>query len=148
MTIGTSIIERALQKIGAHSVISPASAESLAEGKDALNSMLEMWLSEGIDFGFAPLDAIGDDLDEPRDVTNGIVFNLAIWMAPDFDNGKVVVSQTLKGRAQASFYTIAQIYRVEVIPAKVVSSTLPRGAGHRQGFQDQIFFSQGDTISN
>ena len=148
MSTGTKIVQDALRKIGAHSKTSPADAESLELGKDALNSMLEMWLSEGIDFGFAPLDNIGDDLDEPRDVTNGIVFNLAIWMAPDFDNGKVVVSPILKGRATASFYTIAQIYRVEVIPAKVVSSTLPRGAGHRQGFQDQVFFSQGDTISN
>ena len=78
MSAGTEIIQEALRKIGAHSEVSPASAESILVGKSALNSMLEMWLSKGIDFGFAPLDAPGDDLSEPPDTRNGISSNLAI----------------------------------------------------------------------
>ena len=109
MSDGTSIIQKALQKIGAHSVISPASAEAILVGKDALNSMIEMWLSKGIDFGFAPLNAPGDDLNEPADTRNGIIFNLALILAPDFDNGKTVVSRDLKDIARSEFNTIKRL---------------------------------------
>lgn len=148
MSTGTDIIQKALQEIGAHSVVSPASAESILAGKDALNSMLEMWLSKGIDFGFSPLDAPGDTLDEPPDVRNGIISSLAIILAPNFDNGKGVVSPELRSIANSQFHTIQRIYRKVTIPKKVVSSTLPRGAGSEQGILDSAFYDVGDRINN
>lgn len=134
--------------IGAHSVVSPASAESILVGKDALNSMLEMWLSKGIDFGFAPLDAPGDTLSDPPDVRNGIISNLAIWLAPNFDNGKDIVSVNLRNLARSEFQTIQRLYRGLTIPRKVVSSTLPKGSGNDQGFFESTFYGVGDTINN
>lgn len=149
MTTGTKIVQDALRKIGAHSVAAPADAEFLELGKNNLNSMLEMWLSRGINFGFSPLKVIGGELDEPADVRNGIICNLAIWMAPDFDNGKVVVSPELRGQARSQFHTIDRLYRSVTIPAKVVSSTLPRGQGNSDnGFRNQAFFKKGDIITN
>jgi len=148
MSDGTTIIQKALQRIGAHSVISPASSEAILVGKDALNSMIEMWLSKGIDFGFAPLDAPGDDLNEPADTRNGIISNLAIFLAPDFDNGKTVVSQDLKNIARSEFNNIKRLYRKVVVPDKVVSSTLPKGAGSDSLFLDSRYFNRGDRIKN
>lgn len=148
MSTGTDIIQKALQLIGAHSIVSPASAESILTGKDALNSMLEMWLSKGIDFGYSPLDVPGDALGEPPDVRNGIISSLAMTLAPNFDNGKGIVSTELRNLANSQFFTIQRIYRSITIPNKVVSSTLPKGAGNDQGILDSAFYNKGSTITN
>lgn len=145
MSTGTEIIKDALQKIGAHSVATPANPEAIEAGRKALNSMCEMWLSEGIRFGFTPLKVPGDDLNEPADARNGIVFNLAIMLAPDFGKD---VSSNLNRMATTTFAKIRNIYEVVTVPDRVVSSTLPKGQGNHESFgSDQTFFRDGETVS-
>jgi len=146
MSTGTEIIERALQGIGAHSIVSPASPSSIVLGKEKLNSMLEMWLSQGIDIGFTPLDAPGDELSEPNDTKNGIIANLSLELAPDFDNGKQIVSPELRRNAKVGFTNIKNLYQKITIPQKVVSSTLPKGAGNRRWGNRRVFFPKGGTV--
>lgn len=148
MSTGTSIIKRALQMIGAHSVLSPAAPGDIVLGMEKLNSMLELWLSRNIDLNVTPLEVPGDDLDEPTDTNNGIVSNLAIYLSPFFDNGQVVVSQALKITADRDFLTIKNIYQQLVIPKKGVSSTLPRGAGNTRGTFRRTFVGKKATIGN
>ena len=147
MTIGTDVIKRALQSIGAHSIISPASPSSIVLGMEKLNSMLEMWLSQGIAIGFTPLGVPGDELNEPPDTKNGIISNLALELAPDFDNGKVVVSRELSRNARVNLTNIKNLYQKVTVPKKVVSSTLPKGAGNRRGVNRRTFFKKGSTVN-
>ena len=148
MTTGTEIVERALEVIGAHTIVSPAAPESINLGFEQLNSMLELWLSQNIKIGFTPLEVVGGELNEPTDTRNGIINNLGIELAPFFDNGKVVVSPALARNAKASFKMIRNLYQSVTIPEKVVSSTLPVGAGNRTGVRDRVFFPKGQTIEN
>lgn len=148
MTIGTDIIHRALQKIGAHSRISPASPESVVLGMENLNSMLELWLSKNIRVGFTPLEAPGDQLNEPPDTTSGIVDNLAIQIAPDFDNGIEVVSAALARNANVQMIEIKRVYQEIIVPRKVVSSTLPTGAGNQRRRFSRTFFPKGGTVGD
>lgn len=147
MSTGTVIIQRALQGIGAHSHVSPASPESIVLGMEKLNSMLEMWLSQGIAIGFTPLDVPGDDLNEPNDTKNGIIDNLSLQLAPDFDNGKIIVSQELRRNAKVGYMNIKNLYQTVSIPQKVVSSTLPIGSGNGSWGNWRTFFSKGGTIN-
>ena len=147
MSTGTVIIERALQVIGAHSIASPADPESIVLGMEKLNSMLEMWLTDDIKIGTTPLEVPGDELNEPSDTRNGIINNLAIELAPDFDNGKIVVSPQLTQNVRIDFIRIEKRYGTISIPKRVVSSTLPRGAGNNRGFRSRTFFSKGSTIN-
>lgn len=147
MSTGTAIIEEALQSIGAHSLVAPADPESIVIGKNRLNSMLEMWLTRGINIGFTPLDVPGDELNEPTDTRNGIVSNLSIIMAPLFDNGKIIVSADLKTQAKVEFISIRNLYQKFTIPKKGVSSTLPVGAGNSRGNRRRIFFGEDATIN-
>lgn len=135
-------------EIGATSVASPPAPESIVFGLRKLTSLMEMWLSKNIILGTTPLEVPGDELNEPADTRNGIVFNLAIMMAPGFDNGKVIVSQTLRNNATSEFGDIKTLYQKLVIPQKVVSSTLPVGAGNERGFRSRVFFPKGTTIDN
>lgn len=146
MTIGTDIINRALQKIGAHSNIAPASPESIELGMKILNSMLEMWLSKNIQIGFTPLEAPGDELNETPDTTNGIISNLSLKLAPDFDNGVQIVSIELRRDARVELIEIKRIYEKIVIPKKVVSSTLPTGSGNQRNSFNRRYFPKGHTI--
>ncbi len=148
MSTGTEIIKEALQGIGAHSIISPASPASIELGKKKLNSMLEMWLSKGISIGFTPLDVPGNELNEPPDTRNGIISNLSIELSPDFDNGKAIVSQELRRNARVGFSDIKNLYQIITVPNKVVSSTLPVGAGNSRGINRRVFFRKGGVVTD
>lgn len=146
MSTGTDIIKEALQEIGAHSNIAPASPDSIVLGMKKLNSMLEMWLSKNISIGFTPLSVPGDELNEPADTRNGIIDNLAMKLAPPFDNGKQVVSQDLRINARTGFQDIKNLYQKITVPDKKVSSTLPVGAGNSRGVNRRTFFPKGGTV--
>lgn len=148
MSTGTVIIKRALQKIGASSALSEPSAESIQTAFEVLNGMISNWLSQNIQTGATLLSVAGDELNEKQDCTNAIILNLAVQLGPDFDNGKVVVSQDLKLLAFTEFTRIAALYRTLDIPKKVVSSTLPKGQGNSRFRGRQTFYGEGDTIGN
>lgn len=149
MSSGTFIVKRALQKIGASSAVSEPSAESLDTGFDTLNSMISLWSSKGIQTGATPLNVIADELNEKQDCRDTIINNLAINLAPDFDNGKQIVSQELKANARRGLAQITSLYGTFTIPKKVVSSTLPRGQGNNRFTTKQdAFFNEGETIGN
>ena len=148
MSIGTDIIQEALNQIGAHSIVSPADPESIVKAMKVLNSMLQLWLSKSIDMGTTPLKNPGDELNEPLDGRQVIIYNLAVKTAPMFENGKVIVSQDLKRNALSGFDDIRSLYQVITIPDKVVSSTLPRGQGNTRFRDFRIFQGHGTTIKN
>ena len=149
MTTGTDIIKNALKEIGAHSVVSPAAPESIEDGRKKLNSMLEMWLTRSIVIAFSPLEAAGDDLNEPADCYNGIVENLAIECASLFSNGKVIVTPDLRANAKRNFNNIKSLYGCVTVPNKVLSSTTPTGAGNSQNnTYSRTFWKQGAGVKN
>ena len=82
MSTGTDLIEDALKEIGANSVARPAGGETINDVKKKLDSMLQRWLSQGIDLGTTPIDLVGEEVNEPIDARNAIVENLAILAAP------------------------------------------------------------------
>lgn len=146
MTTGTVIIERALEKIGVHSIVAPATPDTIILGKEELNDMLEMWLSDGIQIGFTPLDVPADNLNEANGTKSAIINNLAINLAPSFDNGKSIVSADLKALASSGFRKVQTKFRKFTIPPMVPSSTLPRGQGNTNDFFRQPFFGQNAEI--
>ncbi len=147
MSTGTEIIQNAMERIGAHSIHQPAEPSDIIKGMDILNSMLQLWISWGVDIQTVPIDQPGQDLSEPPDAKNAIIDNLALAMAPNFDNGKVIVSPRLMANAMRGIQQIRTLYRKFKVPRKRPSSLLPRGAGNSKGsFRRDIFFgdSQGE----
>ena len=146
MSTGATIIKDALQAIGAHSIVSPADPDSINLGMRRLNSMLEMWQSKDIVLGTTPLRVPGDELNEPADSTNAIVANLAMDLSPDFDNGKNTISPALARAASVGMANVVSIYKTINIPDKVVSSTLPVGAGN-SGYNRRVYKRKGSTVN-
>lgn len=148
MSAGTVIVQNALKKIGVHSIASPADSETIVDAVNSLNSMLQRWESLGIELGTGPLDVPGDELGEPLDTTVAIEDNLALLMAPYFDNAKSKVSRQLKINADLGFEAVKDSYRTLTIPEKVVSSTCPKGEGNSEGTHSDFFFEKDGKISN
>lgn len=146
MTIGTKIIKRALQKIGGHSILAPASPENIILGMENLNSMLQQWLDLDIQLEFTPLKEPGDELSEPTSARNAIISNLALYLGPDFDNGKVVISDNLRVQAQTDYHLIQTLYQIIDIPNLRVSGTTPKGSGNRRVSDDRVFFRPGEEL--
>lgn len=148
MSSGTVIVQDALRLIGAHSLASPASPESLAVGFRNLGGLFHMWLTRNIDLSISPLEDIGDELNEPPDSYSAITSNLAVMLAPNFDNGRNIVSQALSALASTEFEYIKSAYWNGTIPDKVVSATLPRGQGARFWWTDSTFFGGGAVLND
>lgn len=147
MSEGTDVIKDALRKIGAHSAVSPAEPETIVETMHTLNAMLQLWRSWGIMQNLVPLEKPGDELSEPADARNAIVDNLAIATAPNFDNGKVVVSETLRINARVGFQMIETLYEEFTVPNKVPSSNLPVGSGNQRGRWRRVFFGENGALN-
>lgn len=148
MSTGTFIVTQALKRIDAHSQGQPAIPEELDDGKEVLNSELQMWRSQNILIGTNRLVAVGDELGEPPDTTNGIVDVLALRLYPDYASPGAVVPDRLVANAERSFLLIKDIYQTIDIPDKVTSSTLPLGQGNRQGgFPKRTFKGVGGTVN-
>lgn len=147
MSIGTKLIKDALKMIGAQSIALPDDSESIDQGKDYLNRMLQMWETDQIVLATTPIATAGSELNEPADATMAIVLNLAIVLAPLFDNGKANVSQVLMMNANNSYERLRQAYQVFTIPDKIPSATLPRGEGSRRFRTQRIFWGSGNTIN-
>jgi len=147
MSSGTFIIQSALKRIGGHSVAQAALPETIAEGKNVLNSMLQLWRTQGIKLGIVPLDKPGDELGEPLDTRNAIIDNLALMLSADFDNGENIISPQLKANARVGFALVKQQYRKFNAPNRRLSSTTPRGMGNINGVHSRIFFDDGEEVS-
>lgn len=148
MSSGTFIAQSALQEIGAHSLAAPAPPEVIENTANRLGKMLQRWFSWGIKIPFTPLDAPGDELSEPADTTEAIIFNLALDISGGFSNGSAqIVSPDLRNNARKTFVQVKQIYRKLIVPPRRASSTTPRGQGNVNGIRTRIFFVDGEELS-
>ncbi len=148
MSKGTFIIENGYKRIGVHSIAHPAAPEDIEDGKDILNSMLSAWQSKDILLEVVPLDQEGDELGEPPDATNAIIDNFALAVAPNFDNGKVIVSQQLKDNARAGMALMTSTYRKTDVAKRKVSQLLPLGAGHGRHHHTRTFMGEDNELEN
>ncbi len=148
MSSGTEIIESALQEIGAQSIGASAPPQAIEDGMKRLNRMLQTWISWEINIPVNPLSAPGDELGEPSDTTNAIIDNLALQLAPFYDNGNnKKVSQDLKNNARSGLADVKQLYRTLIVPCRQISSTTPRGQGNYIGVNSRVFFGRGEPLS-
>lgn len=83
MATVTQIVTRAHRKIGVVAHDEPLTADQLANGVDALNSMIHAWRIEGIDFGWAD-QAAADTFSLDDQYHEAAVYLLGARLAPDF----------------------------------------------------------------
>ncbi len=145
MSTGTDIVTRAMQRIGAHTVLKPANPVALENGMMVLNSYISELQDDNTDTGAVPLNAIGDELSEPQGITNHIINNLSILLEPDHPGAQI--SPQLRVNAAKGAAMIRRKYKITTIPKQVVRETLAKGQGNK-GYHvyDDTYFQKGETI--
>lgn len=148
MSAGTKIILPALQRIGAHSSLSPANPESIQTAMEALNSFIAELQDDNVEMGCIPLEAPGGELSEPLGARNAIINNLAVELQPLFPGTQVSVE--LRSNALKGMSKIRTQWETVIIPKKIVRDSLPQGQGNKplQGnaVYGHTFFEKGDTL--
>lgn len=148
MTTGTKIVQKALSHLSVHSVVQPASSESISDGADTLNSLIAMWQDEwNIDMGCVPLEVPGDDLSEPLGARNDLQYCLAVQLSVDYPGAQV--SPMLRALAEKGFQNIVRTWGVLDIPKMVPRNTLPKGQGNKRGGKtrwDYTFFPKDSEL--
>ena len=137
-----TVISDALQELLVQASEQPIQSNEASDSIRYLNRMMAGWSSKGIDLGFTPIVSLGDAMTVPDGALEGIVFNLAIKIAPQYD---VPVTIDLRIAAKDAYQTILRIARIR--PLSKYPGTLPIGSGNEGEtvFQDNHFYTDDES---
>jgi hypothetical protein len=140
VTQATTIVQRALFLIGAHSKINPAPPETITEGVEILNEMLAEWLEEKVNLGAVEATSHTTDIEEPAGTMSTIRYCLAVEIG---DALSIEVPPTVETKAIIKYESLKRRYEAEdepYIPDAELSRLLPLGQGSTRGSKARTFF--------
>ena len=126
MSTANKLCDRALRLIGATSPIKPAAGETYQQCFEVLLSILNEYESQSVDMGLTIPTVIGNDLEEPADVTTSLEFILAANVAPYLQKP---VTVNIKKKVRAARQYIRSEYGPK--PEKCFPDTMPIGSGNK-----------------
>lgn len=121
MTTARDIVKRALRQIGMLASGEDPASEDANDVLAALNGMLSGWTMDGIRMNLPEL-ALTDTVALPAGHIDGICFNLAITIAPEFGANVSPALATLADRGKQQLQR-AYIYVPEVACERELSGT-------------------------
>lgn len=141
MSTANSLILASLAKIGKNSPLKPAKPDDIAMGFDSLTSFFEQLRTQNIILSTTPVESVDDEVGESLDTRNALINLLAVEIAANYDNGQIIVSETLQRNAENGMAFLKKWYNQEAPPFRVISSTAPRGAGNERyrGYSRRFF---------
>lgn len=125
MTTAAQVIKYALQEIITQASESPLEADEYQDCIFALNSMMLEYDASGIHLGFTEVTNLGDAITVPAGAISGIVSNLALRVAPQFQG--VITNELLKKASDG--YKVMCKLGVTIEPTQF-GSLVPRGSGN------------------
>jgi hypothetical protein len=114
-----------LKRILVQGADAPLEADEYADYLFALNNYMLALDADGITLGFTEVSDLGDAVTVPTGALRGIIANMAIEVAPDY-NGQI--SPGLAKAAKEGLQTMRLIG--QTVPTTAYPSTLPRGSGN------------------
>lgn len=132
-TVG-DVVRRSLQRIVSQAAASPLDDSDYADAIDALNDMMASWEAEGVYLGYTEVSTTGEQVTVPRGALRGIIANLAIEIAPDY---QAPVSPGLARAAQEGMMVCRRLGRRPMTTQ--FPGTFPRGEGNRF---DSTYYTQ------
>lgn len=133
----STVIRDALQEILVQASEQPIESNEANDAIRLLNRMMAAWEADGIDLSYTPIDSLADTITVVDGALDGIVLNLAVKLAPQYDRP---VSQGLYLNAKNAMDAIRKI-AVTVTPS-IFPATLPLGSGNQSnGYKYTDFYS-------
>lgn len=137
----STVIRDALQEILVQASEQPIQPNEATDAIRYLNRMMFSWEAKGIALGYTVVSSLGDDITIPDGALEGVVLNLAIKLAPQYD---VTVSMDLRENARDAYKSVLKLSVTQ--PLSQYPSTLPVGSGNEGDTLDSNYhFYETDT---
>lgn len=136
MATVAQVANAALKRILVQGSDAPLEADEYQDFIFALNNFMLALDAEGVTLGYTEVSDLGDEITVPTGALRGIIANMAIEVAPDY-NG--TVSPALAAAASKGM----QVMRIigQTISASSYPSTLPVGSGNEDDtFTNRRFY--------
>ncbi len=140
METAADVIKSALQEILVQAVEAPIQPAQAQDAIKYMNRMMSGFAVSGINLGYTQVTNLGDLITIPDGAIEGLVFNLAIRLAPSYDTP---LRPDLLLNAREGKKAMLKL-AVNIIPTQY-PSTLPRGSGNTGFTRDGHFFPEPDT---
>ena len=145
MSIGTDLIKDAYTEVGANSQLKAVSEFDVEFARRKLQRMMQEWIDDDMDFGFTATEFASDEVSIPVSVEEAVVTNLALRLVSS--KGRPA-SQDLKAAASVSLSNLRDRYQSKESADRIVSGTMPLGAGNTRGIKPRVFANSDFTISD
>ena len=145
METANTIIVDALQELLIQASEAPIEADEAQTAIRYLNRMMAEFDAEGISLGYTNVSNLSDSITVPDGAVGGIVTNLAIRLASQYDKQ---VSASLAASAQAGKEAMTNI-AVTILETSY-PSTLPIGSGNQgdSAFTDPFYADEESMVAN
>ena len=143
MSTAQTIVDNALQDLGAQTELVPATPDTVARSLEALVDMLNRWASVTINLGITIPVLIGDELGEPSGVKTALESNLAIELQTIV---KVDAKPRLFAKAKRSYGSMKAAFGLT--PEQSFPASLPLGTGNTQQPRTKKFFAEPDSVGS
>jgi len=143
MSTANKLCRRALNIIGAHSPIKQAKGETFQLTFEVLVGILEAYASQNVTMGNNIPAVIGDEVNEPPQVTTGLEYILAVETAA-FIRKPTAVTPEIKKRAKAGRQLIRNQFGPK--PGQCFPDSLPIGSGNKTRPIGAVFYPEDETL--
>jgi len=128
MEKANTLIVDALQELLIQASEAPIEADEAQTAIRYLNRMMARLDSQGISLGYTQISDLGDSITVPDGAVEGIIKNLAVMLAPQYDKQ---ISQALVEGARAGLDAMRKL-SISILPTSY-ADTLPMGSGNENG---------------
>lgn len=139
METADSVIKSALEEIIVQASEAPIQPPQAQAAIKYMNRMMSAFAVSGINLGYTTVTSLGDDITIPDGAVEGLVLNLAIRLAPQYDRP---VGPALVDNAKGGKKAMLKL-AVNIGPTQY-PSTLPRGSGNEDRTFDDHFYPEPD----
>jgi hypothetical protein len=129
-----NIVKPALQLILVQASEADLEADEYADSIDALNAMMADLEVNGIHLGWTDVDSVSDTVTVAPGAIRGIIYNLAVEMAPQFDAEPTIA---LADRAEKGMVTLRLLG--QTVGDIHYPSTLPYGSGQGYSYAENYY---------
>ncbi len=137
MEKAADVIKSALQEILVQASEAPIEADEAQDAIKYMNRMMTSFAVSGINLGYTIVTNLGDDITIPDGAVEGLVFNLAVRLAPSYG---ATIRPDLFANAREGKKSMLKL-GVNITPTQF-PSTLPISSGNNDGVRDRTFYPE------
>jgi hypothetical protein len=125
MATAAQVAKASLQKILAQATEAPIEASELQDFIFGMNAYMLDLDASGVSLGYTVVTDGGDDVTVPDGALRGVIYNMAVEMAPEFDGTITPVTAKIASDSMKTMRLLGQTMGESRFP-----STLPIGSGN------------------